>query len=100
MCIIHQSANVVLNIQRATIRSVRESSPPVQGVPKLLDFLPLQHAECLAREILAIDLFRIENVTKFIAAQTVEAGVVGIQFGAADFVPADVKEMCRSQIAC
>lgn len=52
--------------------------------------LLLQHVERLAREtcpepslrILPQDLFRIGNVAQFIAGETVETGVAGIQFGA------------------
>jgi hypothetical protein len=59
----------------------------------LLDFLVLQHAECFAREILAVDFLWIKNVAQFIAGETVETGVVGIQLGAelgaADFLPAE-----------
>ncbi len=40
-----------------------------------------------------MDFFGIQNVAQFVAGETVETGVVGIQFGAelgaADFVPAE-----------
>ena len=45
------------------------------------------------REIFVVDFFRIKNIAQFVAGETVETGVVGIQFGAelgtADFVPAE-----------
>src|SRR5262245_20344312 len=54
-------------------------------LPKLLDFLLLQHAKRLAREIFAVDFFRIDivrRVAQLIAGETVERDIVSIQFGA------------------
>jgi len=34
------------------------------------------------REIFVVDFFRIKNIAQFVAGETVETGVVGIQFGA------------------
>ena len=71
-------------------RFQNETSRPI--LPKLLDFLLFQHAERLTREIFAVDFFRIENIAQFVAGETVETGVVGIQLraelGTADFIPA------------
>lgn len=64
-------------------------------IPPKLDFFLLQDAECLPREILAIDFFGIDakRVAQFIAGGTVETCVIGIQLGAelgaVDFVPAE-----------
>ena len=61
-------------------RLQHETPRPV--LPIQADFLLLQHAERLAREILPVDFFRIENIAQFVAGETIETGVVGIQFGA------------------
>ncbi len=57
-----------------------ETSRPILAIQA--DFLLLQHAEGFAREIFAVDFFGIENIAQFVAGETVETGVVGIQFGA------------------
>jgi hypothetical protein len=53
-------------------------------LPIQADFLILHHAEGLARELLAVDFFGVDakRVAQFIAGETVETGVVGVQFGA------------------
>lgn len=46
----------------------------------------------LEREIYRMDFFGIDavrRVAQFITGETVKTGVVGIQFGAADFVPTE-----------
>jgi len=47
-------------------------------MPNLL----FQHTEGLAREILPVDFFGVENISQFIASETVETGVVSVQLGA------------------
>ena len=68
-------------------------SPSRPVLSKLLDLLLFKHTECLAKEIFAVDFFGIQNIAQFVAGETVETGVVGVQFGAelsaADFVPAE-----------
>ena len=53
----------------------------------------LAAAEGFSRKIFAVDFFGVENIAEFIAGETVETGVVGIEFGAelgaADFIPAE-----------
>ena len=60
------------------------------------DLLLFQHKEGFAREILSTNLFRIKNVAQFIAGETLEMSIVGIQFGAelgtVDFGPAEGPE--------
>jgi len=82
---IHPSSLLTLTIPRCQ----NETPCPVFATEP--NFLLLQHAERLAREILAVDFFGVENVAQFVAGETVETGVVGIQLGAelgaADFIP-------------
>jgi len=63
---------LLTNLSHASNTSldVRLRSVPIQA-----DFLLLQHAEGFAREIFAVDFFRIQDVAQFVAGETVEAGI-------------------------
>ena len=47
----------------------------------LPDLLRLQHAEGFRREVGAVDVGRVEDVTKLVARQAIEASVCGVEFG-------------------
>lgn len=77
MCIIHQTGNsrghssfiippssLTLTIPRLQHQTCR----PI--LPIQTDFLLFQHAECLPRDIFAMDLFGFENVAKFVVGET------------------------------
>ena len=60
-------------------RLQNETSRPI--LPKLLDFLLIQHAEDFAREILTVDFSGIDaerHVAQFVAGEIIVTGVVGI----------------------
>jgi hypothetical protein len=56
--------------------------PPRPKLAVLLDLLVLQHAECLTWEVVAVNVFGVKNVAEFVAAETIEARIVRIQFSA------------------
>jgi len=59
-----------------------QHQPPRPILPVLLDLLLLQHAECLAWEIVAVHIFGIQDVAQFVAGETVEPRIVRVQFRA------------------
>lgn len=51
----------------------------LRSAPRLLDFHLLQHVEGFAKDILAMDFLRIQDLAQFVAGEHVETSVVGIR---------------------